>query len=65
MKVIDFIDASSDLDNTLDQITEASNCAIISREHKDDVIVMSVAYYNDLMETIYQLKQSNQQAYPQ
>lgn len=59
MKVIDFVDANEDLGKVLDQVTEAANCAIISREHKDDVLVMSVEYYNQLMETMYQLKQSS------
>ena len=53
MKVIDFIDASEDLGSVLDQVTETSSCAIISDEHRDDVVIMSVEYYNQLMETLY------------
>lgn len=63
MKVIDFIDASEDLGSVLDQVTETSSCAIISDEHRDDVVIMSVEYYNQLMETLYQLKHSESEAY--
>lgn len=56
MKVISFCEARDHLENVLEQVVAGEDCTIISRRDADDAVLMPLAYYNSLMETIYSLK---------
>ena len=56
MRVVNFSDARNRLKNVLDQVVEDSNCTIISRRDADDAVVMSLDYFNALMETVHLLR---------
>lgn len=56
MEVINFSEARNNLKTVLDQVEENVNCTIISRRDAADSVVMSLDYYNALMETVHLLK---------
>lgn len=56
MKVISFSDARSSLKAVLDRVVSDCDATIISRRDADDAVVMSLDYYNSLMETVYLLR---------
>ena len=56
MNVVNFSEARNQLKSVLDKVVEDADCTIISRRDADDAIVMSLEYYNGLMETVYLLK---------
>ena len=56
MKTISFSDARSNLKAVLDRIVDDADTTIITRRDSEDAVVMSLDYYNSLMETIYLLR---------
>ena len=56
MNVVNFSEARNQLKSVLDKVVEDADCTIISRRDADDAVVMSLDYYNGLMETVYLLK---------
>lgn len=40
----------------LDQVVNDADCTVITRRDSEDAVVMSLDYYNSLMETVYLLK---------
>ncbi|MGB3208075.1 MAG: type II toxin-antitoxin system prevent-host-death family antitoxin, partial [Crinalium sp.] len=56
MKVISFSEARNSLKTVLDQVTEDADYTIITRRDADDAVVMSLEFFNSLMETVYLLK---------
>ncbi len=56
MNVINFSEARNQLKSVLDQVVNDTDCTIISRQDADDAVVMSLDYYNGLMETVHLLK---------
>jgi antitoxin YefM len=56
MKVISFTDARSNLKAVLDSVVNDANTAIITRRDAQDAVVMSLDYYNSLMETVYLMR---------
>jgi len=56
MRVINFSEARNKLKNVLDRVVEDSDYTIISRRDADDAVVMSLDYFNGLMETVHLLK---------
>ena len=56
MNVVSFFEARNDLKSVLDQVVDDSICTIITRRDADDAVVMSLDYYNSLMETLHLLK---------
>lgn len=56
MKVVNFSEARNNLKSILDQVVADGGCTIISRRDAKDAVVMSLKYYNSLMETVYLLK---------
>ena len=56
MRVINFSDARNRLKNVLDQVVEDSDYTVISRRDAEDAVVMSLDYFNGLMETVHLLK---------
>ena len=58
MKIISFSEASNSLKTVLDQVTEDADYTIITRGDADDAVVMSLEFFNSLIETLHLLKSS-------
>lgn len=56
MRVISFSEARKHLKSVFDAVNDDANATIITRRDADDAVVMSLDYYNSLMETVYLLK---------
>jgi len=56
MKVVNFSEARNHLKSVLDEVAADADCTIISRRDADDAVVMSLDYYNSLIETVHLLK---------
>lgn len=56
MRVISFSEARKHLKSVLDRVNDDANATIVTRRDADDAVVMSLNYYNSLMETVYLLK---------
>jgi len=55
MKVVNFSEARNRLKSVLDRVIDDYDCTIISRRDADDAVVMSLDYFNALMETVHLL----------
>ena len=56
MRTVSFAEASDGLESVLDGVADDADCTVITRQGAEDAIVMSLDYYNSLMETIHLLK---------
>lgn len=56
MRIISFTEARQKLKTVLDTVVNDADCTVITRRDAEDAVVMSLEYYNGLMETVYQLK---------
>ncbi len=56
MRIISFTEARNGLKAVLDQVVNDADCTVITRRDSEDAVVMSLDYYNSLMETVYLLK---------
>jgi antitoxin YefM len=56
MNVMSFSDARNNLKSVLDKVTNDADCTIITRRDAGDAVVMSLDYYNSLMETVHLLR---------
>ena len=56
MQVVSFTEARNNLKSLLDQVVNDADCTIITRRDAEDAVVMSLDYYNSLMETVHLLK---------
>ncbi|MEM7794405.1 MAG: type II toxin-antitoxin system prevent-host-death family antitoxin [Cyanobacteria bacterium P01_C01_bin.118] len=56
MKIITFSEARSKLKNILDQVCNDMDYTVITRRDADDAVVMSLEYFNSLLETVHLLK---------
>ena len=56
MRVVSFSEARNALKSVLDNVVQDADCTIITRRDAEDAVVMSLDYYNSLMETVYLLK---------
>jgi antitoxin YefM len=50
------LEAHQMFDSVLDSVMSDGDCTHIARHGSDDAVVMSLDYYNSLMETIYLLQ---------
>lgn len=55
MNVVSYTDARNNLKEVLDQVTETNEVIIISRKGNEHAVVMSLEYYNSLLETAHLL----------
>lgn len=55
MRVINFSDARNSLRTVLDQVVADADVTVITRRDAPDAVVMSLDYYNGLMETVHLL----------
>lgn len=56
MRVVSFSEARKHLKSVLDTVNDDANATIVTRRDAEDAVVMSLDYYNSLMETVYLLK---------
>lgn len=56
MRIVSFTEARNALKSVLDQVVNDADCTVITRRDSEDAVVMSLDYYNSLMETVYLLK---------
>lgn len=56
MRVISFTEARNGLKSVLDSVVNDADTTIITRRDAEDAVVMSLDYYNSLMETVYLLR---------
>ncbi|MGB3300504.1 MAG: type II toxin-antitoxin system prevent-host-death family antitoxin [Phormidesmis sp.] len=56
MKIVTFSEARNQLKSVLDQVVEDADYTVITRRDADDAVVMSLDYFNSLLETVYLLK---------
>lgn len=53
MKIVSFTEATNDLKSVLDGVVNDADCTVITRRNAENAVVMSMGYYNSLMETLY------------
>jgi antitoxin YefM len=58
LEVVSFSEARNNLKTVLDRVVEDADYSIITRRDADDAVVMSLEYFNSLLETVYLLKSS-------
>lgn len=56
MNVTTFSEARNNLKTVLDKVANDADCTIITRRDAGDAVVMSLDYYNSLMETVHLLR---------
>jgi len=56
MRVVSFTEARNGLKTVLDNVVNDADTTVITRRDSEDAVVMSLDYYNSLMETVYLLK---------
>lgn len=56
MRIISFTEARNGLKAVLDNVINDADTTIITRRDSEDVVVMSLDYYNSLMETVHLLR---------
>lgn len=56
MRVVTFSEARNKLKAILDQVTNDADYTVITRRDAEDAVVMSLDYFNSLLETVYLLK---------
>ena len=63
MRIVTFSEARNALKSVLDNVVNDADCAIITRRNAEDAVVMSMEYYNSLMETVHLLKSPSNAAH--
>lgn len=56
MKIISFTEARNGLKTVLDGVVDDADTTVITRRDAEDAVVMSLDYYNSLMETVHLLR---------
>jgi antitoxin YefM len=56
VRVISFSEARNSLKTVLDHVVEDADYTIITRRDAEDAVVMSLDFFNSLLETVYLLK---------
>ena len=56
MNIITFTEARNKLKNVLDRVVNDADYTVITRRDADDAVVMSLDYFNSLLETVHLLK---------
>ena len=56
MRIVTFTEARNGLKRVLDQVANDADCTVITRRDAEDAVVMSLDYYNSLMETVHLLE---------
>ncbi len=56
MKIVTFTEARNKLKSVLDRVIDDADYTVITRRDADDAVVMSLEYFNSLLETVHLLK---------
>lgn len=56
MNIVSFSEARNNLKAVLDRVVEDTDYTIITRRDAEDAVVMSLEFFNSLMETVHLLK---------
>jgi antitoxin YefM len=56
MKVITFTEARNRFKSVLDRVIDDADYTVITRRDAEDAVVMSLDYFNSLLETVHLLK---------
>ena len=56
MKIVTFTEARNKLKTVLDRVVNDADYTVITRRDADDTVVMSLEYFNSLLETVHLLK---------
>lgn len=56
MKIVSFTEARNNLKTVLDAVVNDADTTVITRRDSEDAVVMSLDYYNSLMETVHLLR---------
>jgi antitoxin YefM len=56
MKVVSFTEARNSLKRVLDSVVNDADTTVITRRDSEDAVVMSLDYYNSLMETVHLMR---------
>ncbi|MDG3085178.1 type II toxin-antitoxin system prevent-host-death family antitoxin [Vibrio hannami] len=56
MRIVSFTEARNSLKAVLDGVVNDADTTIITRRDSEDAVVMSLEYYNSLMETVHLLR---------
>lgn len=56
MKIVSFTEARNSLEAVLDRVINDADTTVITRRDSQDAVVMSLDYYNSLMETVHLLR---------
>ncbi|MGM7318193.1 type II toxin-antitoxin system Phd/YefM family antitoxin [Idiomarina sp. ST10R2A5] len=56
MRIVSFTEARNGLKTVLDSVINDADTTVITRRDSEDAVVMSLDYYNSLMETVHLLR---------
>tara|TARA_R110002072_G_scaffold136124_2_gene278139 strand:+ start:109511 stop:109765 length:255 start_codon:yes stop_codon:yes gene_type:complete len=56
MRIVTFSEARNSLKSVLDKVVDDADATVITRRDAPDTVVMSLDYYNSLMETVHLLR---------
>ena len=56
MRIVSFTEARNSLKAVLDDVVNDADTTVITRRDSEDAVVMSLDYYNSLMETVHLLR---------
>ncbi|WP_417582774.1 type II toxin-antitoxin system Phd/YefM family antitoxin [Nitrincola sp.] len=56
MRIVSFTEAKNSLKTVLDSVVNDADTVVITRRDSEDAVVMSLDYYNSLMETVHLLR---------
>ena len=56
MKIVTFTEARNQLKTVLDRVVNDADYTVITRRDAEDTVVMSLEYFNSLLETVHLLK---------
>lgn len=56
MRIVSFTEARNSLKAVLDSVVNDADTTVITRRDAEDAVVMSLDYYNSLMETVHLLR---------
>ncbi|ASM97574.1 type II toxin-antitoxin system prevent-host-death family antitoxin [Vibrio vulnificus] len=56
MRIVSFTEARNGLKAVLDGVVNDADTTVITRRDSEDAVVMSLDYYNSLMETVHLLR---------
>ncbi|TFW17830.1 type II toxin-antitoxin system prevent-host-death family antitoxin [Massilia arenosa] len=63
MRTISFSEARESLESLIDEVVEGTDVTVITRTDAPGAVVMSLDYYNGLMETMYLLSSAENAAH--